>query len=58
MGVGLVILVFLVVTTPGWQEVLGVNVGTLNTGRYMPALLLLGFMAALVAFVLLGKKES
>jgi|GEM_PF-2951044 len=57
MGFGAIILIFLVVTTPGWQEVLGLNsdissFGTL--GEYMPAIILLGFMGALVAFVLIG----
>lgn len=57
MGFGAIILIFLVVTTPGWQEVLGFNFdlsafGAL--GEYMPALILLGFMGGLVAFVLIG----
>jgi hypothetical protein len=50
---GLGLLVLLVVTTPGWQEVLGIG-GELSLGQYAPALLLLGFMAALVGFVLIG----
>lgn len=58
MGVGLAILVFLVVTTPGWQEVMGLNFD-FDMGKYAPALILLGFMGALIAFVLVGgEKES
>jgi len=55
--VGLAILAFLVVTTPGWQEVLGFNF-ELNLGKYAPALILLGFMGALVAFVLVGGNQG
>ncbi|MBR9689499.1 MAG: hypothetical protein GOV01_01205 [Candidatus Altiarchaeota archaeon] len=54
MGAGFVILIFLVITTPGWKEVLGVNLDLGFLGRYAPALILLGFMAALVGFVLVG----
>lgn len=59
VGIGFAILVFLVVTTPGWQEVLGFNF-ELSLGKYAPALILLGFMGALIAFVLVGgdKEES
>jgi len=58
MGVGLAFVVFLVVTTPGWQEVLGFNF-SFDLGGFAPALVLLGAMGALVAFVLVGgKKES
>jgi hypothetical protein len=56
MGFGFIILIFLVVTTPGWQEVLGFNLdfSELGLGRYVPALILLGFMGGLVGFVLIG----
>lgn len=57
VGAGLGILALLVVTTPGWQEALGIN-ATLELGGYMPALIMLGFMGALVAFVLIGGKSG
>jgi hypothetical protein len=56
-GVGLVILVFLVVTTPGWKEVLGFNF-SFDMGKYAPALILLGVMGALLGFVLMGGKQG
>jgi hypothetical protein len=56
-GIGLALILFLIVTTPGWKDVLGI--GTLpNFGALAPALLLLGFMGALLLFVLIGGKES
>ena len=54
---GLAILVFLVVTTPGWKEVLGFDFG-FDMGQYAPALILLGFMGALIAFVLVGGDKN
>ena len=51
------VLVFLVITTPGWKEVLGLNF-EFSLGEYAPMLILLGFMAALVGFVLLGGGEK
>ena len=53
IGAGLAMLAFLVVTTPGWKEVLGV--GSTSFGKYVPALILLGFMAVLVAIVFMGE---
>ena len=57
MAVGLIILLLLVVTTPGWQDVLGLNF-EFDLGKYMPAILLLGFMAALIGFVLIGGEKG
>ena len=57
IGFGMAVLVFLVITTPGWKEVLGLNF-EFSLGEYAPMLILLGFMAALVGFVLLGGGEK
>lgn len=57
MGFATVILIFLVITTPGWKEVLGFNI-SLDFGEYLPALILLGFMGALVGFVILSDKGN
>ncbi len=53
MGVGLVILLVLVVTTPGWENVLGLN-ASFDMGKYAPALVLLGVLGGLVGFVVMG----
>jgi hypothetical protein len=55
--VGLAILVFLVITTPGWREVLGFNLD-FELGGIAPALILLGVMGALLAFVLIGGENK
>ena len=60
---GLGLLGFLVITTPGWQEVLGFDLGAIGISgieKYIPAAILLGFMGALVGFAILasGKEEG
>ena len=57
MGAGLGILGLLVITTPGWQEVLGLNL-SLDLSGIAPGLIILGVMGALVAFVLLGGEKK
>jgi len=49
---GLALMLFLVVTTPGWKEVLGVNI---DFGKYGPAIVLLAIMGGLLAIVLGGE---
>ena len=57
MIVGVVILLVLVVTTPGWKTVLGLDV-SFNSGKYLPALILLGALGGLVLFVTMGKDKE
>ena len=57
LGIGIGIVLFLVVTTPGWKEALGVNLNS-NFGKYAPLLVLLGSMGGLLGVVLLGKEEG
>ena len=57
MAFGFAILAFLVITTPGWKEVLGFNFD-IDLGKYAPVLIMLGFMGALVGFVLIGGGEK
>lgn len=57
MAFGFGILTFLVITTPGWKEVLGFNFD-ISLGKYAPLLIILGFMGALVGFVLIGGGEK
>ncbi len=52
IGLGIAIVLFLVVTTPGWKEVLGI--GNLNLGQYGPAFVILGIMGGLVAIAFMG----
>ena len=51
LGAGIGVVLLLVITTPGWEKVLGFE---LNIGGYMPAFILLGFMGALVLFAMGG----
>ncbi len=53
MGIGLALVLFLVVTTPGWKDVLGVK-GSFSLGGYAPALILLLIMGGLLGFMLMG----
>ncbi len=51
----LAVIIFLIVTTPGWQEVLGVNI---QVKEFLPVIILFTFMFALLFVVLSTKKES
>ena len=51
LGIGIAILLFLIVTTPGWKEVLGINI---DLSGYLPALFLLLIMGGILAIVMFG----
>ena len=53
MGLGAALVIFLVVTTPGWQEVLGIQ-STFSLGGYAPALILLLIMGGMIGFIMMG----
>jgi len=58
MGAALGILLILIITTPGWENVLGFS-ADFNFGKYAPALVLLGVLGGLVGFVMFnGDKEE
>lgn len=50
---GAALIIFLVVTTPGWRDVLGIQ-GSFSLGGYAPALILLLIMGGMVGFMLMG----
>lgn len=54
MGLGAGVVIFLVVTTPGWKEVLGMPEISLSLSGYAPALILLLVMGGLLGFMLMG----
>ncbi|HDR53662.1 MAG TPA: hypothetical protein ENN60_03270 [archaeon] len=57
IGIGAAVVLFLVVTTPGWKEILGIS-GEFSLGGYAPALLLLLMMAGLLAIVMMGGEKK
>ncbi|MBR9680116.1 MAG: hypothetical protein GOU99_03650 [Candidatus Altiarchaeota archaeon] len=50
-GAGIGVVLLLVITTPGWEKVMGFE---LNLGGYLPALILLGFMGAMIFWAVGG----
>lgn len=56
MGLGAGVVVFLVVTTPGWKEVLGMP--ELSLSGYAPALILLLAMGGLLGVMLMGGSDG
>ena len=57
MALGAVLVIFLVVTTPGWKEVLGVS-GEIGLGGFAPALILLLIMGGMLAFMMMGGSKD
>lgn len=57
IAVGVLIVLFLLVTTPGWKEVLGIS-GSLSLGGYLPAILILVVMGGMMAFMLMGGEKK
>ena len=60
LGAGLAIMVFLVVTTPGWQTVLGIeNLSlSINIKEYVPVIALFTFIFGIIGVILLTEKEG
>ena len=56
MGLGAGVVIFLVVTTPGWKEVLGMP--ELSLSGYAPALILLLAMGGLLGAMLMGGSDG
>ena len=56
MGLGAGVIIFLVITTPGWKEVLGMP--ELSLSGYAPALILLLVMGGLLGVMLMGGNDG
>ena len=54
MGLGAGVVIFLIITTPGWKEVLGMPEISLSLSGYAPALILLLAMGGLLGAMLMG----